>query len=259
MSTITEVPYNPFAANGGSPNLETKTLDVIIMKAIDAYMMDVHTCLPASILSVSGNNSVTVQPMLQRKYVNGNLVNLPAIQNVPVYVPRGNNYWIKLPIAQGDLGMILFSERSLDKWLKNAGNGVPLDPMDNRKFDLSDAIFLPGLYPFSNQTPGNATDMVLHNGSAEFYLEQAGKFKITNGSVELLDELDQLAQQTGALTSQTTDIASALVAFGTGLTVGTLAANAAALVAAMTPILSQLATIASELSTIQTDIEALKG
>lgn len=187
----TDTQYNPYASDGGSPNTETLALDSVIRQAISAALLNVHTCLPAQVTKVIGNNQVNVVPMLKRKYVNGQIVMLPQIQNVPVYVPRGTEWWFKCPVAVGDTGFIQMSERSLDRWKVSGGI---LDPQDNRKFDLTDAIFLPGLYPFDNQIPGNAEDMVLHNKDAEIFLEKDGKFKIQKvGGPELVDLVSQLA------------------------------------------------------------------
>ena len=185
----TEVPYNPYAADGGSPNQETPPLELVIMRAIDAALLDVHTCIPAMVVKIRSTSQVDAQPLLQRKYVLGNqVISIPAIQNVPVSVPRGTNYYQKMPIAVGDLGMVMFSERSLDKYKASSGDFV--DPADSRMFHISDAIFVPGLYPNTNPTPGaQNTDMVFGNGTAQLILQQAGKFKLTNGTYELFAQL----------------------------------------------------------------------
>ncbi len=179
-------PYNPFTDNFEN---ETPTHDQVIDGAIESKLYDLHTWLPAKIVKVKGNQKVDIQPLLKRKYKDGTLVLLPVIQDVPVYMPRGAAFYIKLPVAVGDTGIALFSERSLDVWKVQGGT---VDPQDPRRHDISDAVFLPGLYPFNNQIAGAAADMVLKNGSLTMTLKPTGKIQIANTNNELISILSEL-------------------------------------------------------------------
>lgn len=189
MPEVPELFDNLYDPDSIALQSETKPFDQIIIDAINAALYEVHTWLPAQVTVVNDNGSVNLQPLLQRRFKDGSLKDLPIIQNVPVSMPRGADYWIKLPVAQGDTGVALFCERSLDIW--NVSGGI-VDPADTRTHDLSDAIFVPGLYPLNAPLPGNADDLVVHNGKAELYVQKNGKFKATNGMQELFDLLDQL-------------------------------------------------------------------
>jgi len=196
----------PYSEDSSSFQNETPQPDQVMVNAIQALLYDLHTAMPGQVTKVRGNSVIDVQPLLKRRYRDGSLVVLPIIQNIPVMHQRGAGYSIKLPIAVGDTGLIVFTERSIDAW--SVSGGI-VDPADPRKHDLSDAIFLPGLYPNNNQVAGGATDMVLtngsntitisksgdmvlQNGSAIITLEAAGKFKIANAGQELLALLDTL-------------------------------------------------------------------
>lgn len=173
-----------------------KTLADLIFQAVKTVLLDTHTCLPAEITVVRSTSEVDIQPLLKRKFANGDLVSLPVIQNVPVHIIRGKDYSIKVPIVVGDTGMAIFAERSLDVW---GVSGGLVDPADTRMHDLSDAIFVPGLYPFSDPAPvgssaSAATDMVLTNGDAQLYLQKAGTFLAKNSTNELFLLIDQLFQ-----------------------------------------------------------------
>jgi hypothetical protein len=100
----------------------------------------------------------------------GRLVKIPAIQNAMVCMPMGASYSIKLPVKIGDLGIALFCERSLDNYTHVSataqGNELFVDPADVRHHDMSDAIFIPGAYPFSKQTQDATDDLVLKNENA---------------------------------------------------------------------------------------------
>jgi hypothetical protein len=184
-------PYDPT-----SPNYtpETPPLDQVIRQAIQAAVLSLRVHLPASITVVRGNQKVDVQPLLKTRYIDGQVANLPVIQNVPVQMLVGQNYSIKVPIAVGDTGSLLFCDRSLDVWL--SGGGGLIDPQDSRAHDLSDPVFIPGLVPFSSQTTDATNDLVVTNKNAQLRLTQGGGFKIQSlkSSQELINILTTLVQ-----------------------------------------------------------------
>ncbi len=57
---------------------------------------------------------------------------------------------------------------------------------------MSDAIALPGCYPFSNPAPvNNGTDVILKNADTEFRIKPNGHLQILNKHHELLRILDE--------------------------------------------------------------------
>jgi hypothetical protein len=60
-------------------------------------------------------------------------------------VPAGAD--LVVPVEVGDTGLLVFADDSLDIWLSKGGL---VDPLDDRHHALSDAVFIPGLRPFSN-------------------------------------------------------------------------------------------------------------
>lgn len=82
---------------------------------------------------------------------------MPIIQGVPVWFPRidartdanpgGVQAHITFPVKPGTNVMCLFADKSLDKWKATGGE---VDPQDVRSHALSDAVALPGLFPFNN-------------------------------------------------------------------------------------------------------------
>lgn len=223
---------------------ETRTDAEIILAAIDSVLRDLHVALPCRITNVRNNSFVDVQVQIQRKYKDGTLVNIPVIQNVPVKNPSGEDWWIKLPIAVGGYGTVLIHERSLDKFIVSGGI---VDPEDPRRHDLTDAEFLPGFPRLDKIVPGTADDMVLHNGSAEIFLQKPGTFKITNGTNELFNLLDQLMSQ---ITTLVNDLET--VPAGETTAPGSPIAPNPVFVADMVAIGAQLATI-------QGGLDSLKG
>lgn len=181
---------NPYDQNTQDLTPETKPIDEIIRIAIAGAMMKLRVHLPGKIVAIKGNQKVDVQPLLQTRYNTGQIVTLPVLQNVMVGMPMGQNYSIKLPIAVGDTGNILFCDRSLDIW-SNSDGGIT-DPQDSRIHDMSDPVFIPGLVPFTQQTQDNTDDLVITNGEAQIKVQKGGTFEFTNGSNELIDLIDQL-------------------------------------------------------------------
>lgn len=173
-------PYDP---DTPSFQNETRPLDIVIKEAIDAVLLDLHTWLPARVVKVNGDRSVDVQPLLKRRYRDGTLVDLPILQNCMVSVPRGTTWSIDLPIAIGDSGLALFCERSLDNF--STSGGEPVDPADPRHHDLSDAIFVPGLYPLTNPLSGDGSELKITNGLAAIDLKVTGEATFGNGIAEL--------------------------------------------------------------------------
>jgi hypothetical protein len=194
---------NPYDATSQSYVPETPSLDQLIKNGVREALLNLHTWLPAVVTQVMGNQQVSIQPLLLRRYVAnpgtpsttaGLTANLPVIQNVMVCMPRGQNYSIKLPVAVGDTGIALFCERSLDNWSASTSAGLT-DPADVRHHDLADPIFIPGLVPFPMQTTDETSDLIVKNGDAELHVQEAGTFLIKNQSNELLSILSNLAEQ----------------------------------------------------------------
>jgi hypothetical protein len=73
---------------------------------------------------------------------------LPVICNVPVVFPGAGGFRMTLPVQPGDTVLLVFADCSLDRWLAVGGD---VDPGDPRAHNLTDAIAIPGLHPF---TPG---------------------------------------------------------------------------------------------------------
>ncbi len=185
---------NPFNPNEPVYTPETKTLAQVTKKLIRNALLSCRVCVPCVITEVLGNQKVQVQPLIQALYVGGVNQTLPVLNNVPVGMPRGNDWFVKFPIAPGDIGYCLFSDRSLDIYLNSPGN-VPVAPNDARIHDLADPIFIPEPLAYSTQTQDETTDMVLANGleaGAQLRIKKSGMFAIQNEITELLSQIKLL-------------------------------------------------------------------
>ncbi len=172
----------------------------VIEDAIDTALLDVHTCLPARVTEVDVVMGVcNVIPVLKTEFSDGTVVELPPIVNVPIATYRAGTAFISLPLKVGDMVMLLFSERSLDIWQTS---GEVVDPVDPRKFDLSDAIAYPGVYAFTDPPVGADPDnIVIRNDLSTVSIAPNGKFLFQGAIFELMQTMVDLAT---ALISATT-------------------------------------------------------
>lgn len=159
---------------------ETPTLSKVVTEAIEARLTDLHVALPGRVEKFDKTTmKADIQPLLQRKFANGDLVDLPVITDVPVMFPRTASAIISMPLKKDDTGLIICSERSLDTWVLKGGI---VDPKDTRKHDLSDGVFIPGLFPFSQPSMAEDDVILLKNGllGAALRIKNDGKFQLKN-------------------------------------------------------------------------------
>lgn len=171
----------------------TKELEEFIKDAIRKGMLEAHTCLPAKIKTYDeSTQKAEIIPLLKIKYKHKDKpTDLAVIPNVPVQWPSANAgaAFIHLPLKAGDLGVVIFSERSMDTWL--AGEGDSVSPEDPRHHHLSDAIFIPGVLPYKKAlTISNANNMILQNNNMTIEIDPSGKIKIEGAAQELLTVID---------------------------------------------------------------------
>ena len=238
---------NDYSPTSTPTDGETPTLDVVLRAFIDAALRDARVWLPVEVVAVVPGtfNRVSVQPLLLRTFSTLPApVLMPVLQDLPVIQPRGNSYGIKLPVAVGDTGIALFCDRSLDVWKVQGGQ---VNPGSVRTHDLSDGVFVPGLYPLNTPpatptTVGGPLDLVLYNGLAQLLMQPGGTFMQGNGALEtyalLVESMTTLNTAFAALATEFASIAST----GATPTPGSLFGAFAAPLAAATAALSVLTT-----------------
>lgn len=183
------------------------TLSDGVKAAILYHFNTIHTSFPAIIVSYDyATQKASVQPALNKIYTNGDVVSMPILSDVPVIFPRSGGASLTFPVNVDDTVLIVCSERSMDSWLNQGGQVTPNDP---RKFDLSDAIAIIGLYPFFVSSPAtNNTDTTLQYKNSKIIIDSSGNVKIEtastiaigNATTELLNVVSQIL---GYLTSVT--------------------------------------------------------
>jgi hypothetical protein len=178
-------------------------LSEVIRATVDAVLMEANFCLPGKVVAYDSQTQFAdVQIQLQSKQLDGTLVTIAPIPNVPVKWPRANDgsAFIHLPLKVGDDVTLIFSQRSLDNW--KAQGGIT-DPGDPRKFHMSDAYAMPGGSALPDAfTPTTPDGVEIVNGQTHFIIYPNGKIQALNETGELISILDQITEQV-ELTNET--------------------------------------------------------
>lgn len=160
----------------------------VITRSIQHHLDDVHTCLPAQIVSYNyKNQSAQVKPLIKKTYYNGQTISLPVIVNVPVSMPSGGGASINLPVKSGDKVLLVFSERSIERWL---ANGEDSEQGVARRFDLTDAFAITGINALNFSSKGNGDDFIIDYKDSIITIKENGKIelKTTNGVMSVTSD-----------------------------------------------------------------------
>ncbi len=130
---------------------ETKSypaLEDVLLAAVRGELYQAHFAFVGEVVSYDEARQVAnVQPVVRarRADLDGGSVSykLPQLADVPVAFPQGGGFAITFPLAAGSQGLVVVCERSHDEW--RAVGGSDVTPQLRRRFDLSDAIFYPGV------------------------------------------------------------------------------------------------------------------
>lgn len=146
-----------------------------IRVALDAFQSRLHTSLPGVVVSYDRTKmTAVIQPtiMFEVRDQAGTWrpVKLPVIPDVPVQWPGGGGFSLTFPLAAGDEGWLVFSERCIDAWWQLGGTQVQAE---HRMHDLSDAMFLPKVRSLPKVLSPNpsATTVQLRRDDGTTYVE----------------------------------------------------------------------------------------
>lgn len=150
--------------------------DIDALKAfMDTQQEGIYTCLPATVGAYDPTGpSVTVTPDLPKQVTDGRVIAAPALHGVTVRWfacdVGGALAQITGPLKKGDGGMLVFSQRSLDKWRQ----GSKKAPDDPRMHDINDAFFIPGVNANGKAPAPDATNLTIAYGPGGFRIAPSG-------------------------------------------------------------------------------------
>lgn len=134
-------------------NSRSPELTELLRAVMDRAAEELFVGLPGKVESYDPlTQSANIKPLLKRPYVDedGDVAqdDLGIVNKVPVAFMRTKRFCSTMPIEKGDLGILLFMDNSLDDYMFSDGSRA-LDVKDLRKHDISDAVFIPGVFPFT--------------------------------------------------------------------------------------------------------------
>lgn len=178
--------------------------------AVDAQIqrakLDIHTALPVKVISFDPQKqTITAEVQIKQVLTDGNAVSIPPLVDVPVSFSRGGGFAVTFPLQAGDEGFVVFAERCIDGWWQS---GNASEPMDFRQFDLSDAMFIPGICSVPNAIANFFTD-----GLSLQTLDGGTFIRLTNGSISIQGNIEHKGNtnQTGSTTTSETITAKNVV------------------------------------------------
>lgn len=159
-----------------------------LMGLVQAQLMDVNTCLPATIVSYE-NGRARVAPSVKKRYADGDVLDFPIVPGVRVLWPSfaGGAAGVKGPVNPGDKCLLVVAQQAVD------GSD------DRRMFDLSDAYCIMCDLGGAVGAAAKNDDMTVFYGGASVSLSKAGKVTITApGGLEMVTPA---TTNTGTLTT----------------------------------------------------------
>ena len=145
-----------------------------IKNTVREELADIHTALPAKIVSVNASSGLaTVQPLVKRTLGNGKTISYPQISGVPIVLPQGANQdvAISIPVKAGDGCLIIISEQSLEYWLYGRETDTTL------LFDITNAVCIPGLFqkpPESFKSACSNNAVIIDAGESRVTVKNSG-------------------------------------------------------------------------------------
>lgn len=191
------------------------TLPDLVEAIVEHSLWDLHTCLPAKIITIDYvQQKATVQPLIKErnrdaKANDKGLQDMPVIQGVPVVFPSANTGILTFPIKEGDIVLVVFAERSVDNFVFSDGT-KPVDPDDFRKHNYTDAFCIAGLYPFKKALGIDPSDTVLRmnvgtGNECKIALAPSGDVTITTPTKLIVNATNEVVVNTELATINASD------------------------------------------------------
>jgi len=171
--------------------MRRRSLSEPLRRALRQASSEMHVALPAQIERYDhAEQRADVLPLLRRAYVDGEVQDMPVVPDVPVIWPRSGGALMTMPVRRGDTVLLVFTDRSIDRWLAQGGNVTPDDP---RQHDLSDCVAIPGLVPFASfgdvEPTRDPDAVVVQYGDTTWSVHDDGRVEV-DGDVNINGDLD---------------------------------------------------------------------
>ena len=171
----------------------------VIERALDAFARRLPKALPAKVTKYDASTQkVHCKVLVQRPFFDETdtrqVESIPIIANVPVEFPGSGGFRVTFPISDGNLvingqtvkattGLLVWCDRSIDKWL--SGTGAEVDPEFDHAHAHADAVFIPGLNPFGSAlqaVPTSGMSIGRDVSPSDIEIDGQGNVSVANGT-----------------------------------------------------------------------------
>jgi hypothetical protein len=141
----------------------------LVTRKFSQLVADIHTHMPAQVVSYdNATNTCEVRTCIKRlrttDAANLGFIDLPVLTDVPVRQFGSGKCLISVAPQIDSYGFLHVSARSIATWLIDGGI---VAPSSMRKFDLSDAVFEPGLYPLKADGDNGLIEVAINTDRIE--------------------------------------------------------------------------------------------
>lgn len=176
------------------------SLEHVLGAFAEGALYGVRVGLPGKITAYDADKQfASVQPLIQDRELADDdeyiPKTIPEIHTCPVLFLGNARGRVTFPVAVGDLCYIMFASSSISRWFKKGGSS-PVDPGDDRRHDINDAIVLVGMHTQGSVPTTAPTDaLVLHAGAGtKVKVGGPSGTEPTLMATSFLDALDTLVQ-----------------------------------------------------------------
>jgi hypothetical protein len=209
----------------------TPELGDLLQAAAEQSRFELHTAMPGQITAIySGEDKLQfadVLPCLRRQLPTevdnpAPLVDedLPILPRVPIAFVQGGGWFISVPMKVGDFVLVVFAERSIDRWIATAkkSSQATISPGDVGMHTLDGAIALPvGPAPKGELLQGvSASELVI--GKSGGILISMSDSLLQLGAISGTDFVALAGKTKTELDSFKSDITTLKSAIGSGFT-----------------------------------------
>lgn len=124
------------------------SLESLLRQYISNSINGMFTAIPGRIERVVSlsEQRVDVRPIVNRITPDEGELEHPVVLSVPLVFPGSNTSQFSFPVSVGDIVLLVFSQRSIQRFKLGANNKHR--PLDFSKYSRNDAIAIPGLFSF---------------------------------------------------------------------------------------------------------------
>lgn len=201
-------------------------LSDVITAGLERVRLAMRTATPARVVSYdAGTDMIVAMPLMRARLRNGDEIDVPTVDRVPVVWPSGGGWTIASQLVPGDEVLLVISDRDISGWIDT---GQTTTPATGRSHNLTDAMAIVGLTsaPRQPQRKPALGELIIARGDGstpEISLQSVDRsITVTANSVLLGNDtaIRGVARQndvvTAAIAGETllTNIQLALVALG---------------------------------------------